>query len=394
MADKPRKLFQWKDRYWRTVRSAVQASALALFLFLFVRTVRGGIPPLAGNLFLHLDPLAMLAGLLASKTYIAGMALALLTLLLTILFGRAWCGWLCPLGTILDLFHPRRWKNKQPSIPEGTRGIKHFLLTVILTSALLGSLWLIFLDPLTIMIRTLTEALYPALDRIILAVEEALYGVSALRGAVSALDRTLRPALLPADPAFTAGGVLIAAFFAGIIAANALAPRFWCRYLCPLGSLLGLTSKIAIFRREVNAGACNECGACARICPTGTINPEKTHASDPAECTMCLDCVAACPRAGQSFPAHSSPAALEYVRSGEKAGAHRNRRGHRRQWRFCAPINTCGGISRTCSARRGRRKTICSPNASAAGNACASVRPACSTRRWPRPAWKDFGLRC
>ena len=117
---------------------------------------------------------------------------------------------------------------------------------------MLGSLSLMILDPLTIMIRTLTEAIYPALDRIVIAVEEALYSVSALRGAVSALDRTLRPALLPADPAFTAGGVLIAAFFVGIIALNALAPRFWCRYLCPLGSLLGLTSKIAVFRREVN----------------------------------------------------------------------------------------------------------------------------------------------
>jgi hypothetical protein len=68
LAEKPRPRFQWKDRYWRTMRSAVQASALMLFLFLFVRTVRGGIPPLAANLFLRLDPLAMLAGLLASKT--------------------------------------------------------------------------------------------------------------------------------------------------------------------------------------------------------------------------------------------------------------------------------------------------------------------------------------
>ena len=308
MAEKPRPRFQWKDRYWRIVRSAVQGSALVFFLYLFVRTVRGGLPPTSANLFLRLDPLAMLAGLLASRSFVAGMALALLTLLLTIFFGRAWCGWLCPLGTTLDLFHPRRWKNKQPSIPEGTRRIKHFLLTVILTSALLGSLWLMFLDPLTIMIRTLTEAVYPALDRIVLAVEEALYGVSALRGAVSALDRMLRPALLPADPAFTAGGVLIAVFFVGIIALNALAPRFWCRYLCPLGSLLGLTSKIAVFRREVKPAACNDCGACARVCPTGTIRPEKADASDPAECTMCLDCVSVCPRAGQSFPAHVKPA--------------------------------------------------------------------------------------
>ena len=308
MAEKPRSRFPWKDRYWRILRSVVQALALALFLYLFLRTVRGGLPPKIAGLFLRLDPLAMLAGLLASKTYVAGTALALLTVGLTLLFGRAWCGWLCPLGTTLDLFHPRRWKNKQPAIPEPPRGVKHFLLAVILTSALLGSLWLMLLDPLTIMIRTLTEAVYPALDRILLAAETALYGVPALRGSISALDRILRPAILPANPAFTAGGLLVAVFFIGIIALNALAPRFWCRYLCPLGSLLGLISKFSIFRREVQPSSCNECGACARVCPTGTIRIDKHHASDPAECTMCLDCVSVCPRAGQSFPAHLRPA--------------------------------------------------------------------------------------
>jgi polyferredoxin len=308
LVEKPRRRLPWKDRYWRIVRSAVQAIALVLFLALFLRTVREGVPPKVAGLFLRLDPLVMLAGFLSSKTYVAGTALALLTILLTLLLGRAWCGWLCPMGTTLDLFPPRRWKNRQPALPDSPRGIKHFLLITILTSALLGSLWLMMLDPVTIMIRSLTEAAYPAFDRLVLAVESALYGVPALRGTISGLDRLLRPAILPADPAFTAGGLLIAAFFAGILALNALAPRFWCRYLCPLGSLLGLISKISIFRREVNPSTCTDCGACARVCPTGTIRPDRKNASDPAECTMCLDCVSACPRAGQSFPAHLHPA--------------------------------------------------------------------------------------
>jgi MauM/NapG family ferredoxin protein len=308
LADRPRAFPAWKDRYWRRARSAVQGIALVFFLYLFLRTVRGGVPPELANLFPRLDPLTGLANLLAAKTFIEGTALALITIGLTLIAGRAWCSWICPLGTTLDIFHPHRWKNKQPGIPEAARGIKHFLLILILTSALLGSLGLIFLDPITIVIRTLTESVYPAIDRIVTALETTAYGMPAFQPAVSALDPILRPVLLPATHAFTVGGVLIAAFFIGIVGLNAFAPRFWCRYLCPLGSMLGLISKVAIFRREIDSSGCNNCGACARVCPTGTIRPDKNLASDPAECTLCLDCVSVCPRGGQSFPAHLRPA--------------------------------------------------------------------------------------
>jgi ferredoxin len=88
--------------------------------------------------------------------------------------------------------------------------------------------------------------------------------------------------------------------FTSLIVLNWLDKRFWCRYLCPLGGLLGLLSKLAIFRREVKE-ECKGCALCAPTCPTGTIDPDRHFASDPAECTMCLDCLEACPRSGITF---------------------------------------------------------------------------------------------
>jgi ferredoxin len=95
--------------------------------------------------------------------------------------------------------------------------------------------------------------------------------------------------------------------FLGVLLLNLIAHRAWCRYLCPLGALLGLLSKVSIVRREVS-DKCSQCGVCARACPTGTIQPEKGYASDPSECTMCLECVAACPKSAAKFPAHLSAA--------------------------------------------------------------------------------------
>ena len=113
-------------------------------------------------------------------------------------------------------------------------------------------------------------------------------------------DNMIRPEILPVAPVFYRQTILFAAIFIGVVALNRLERRFWCRYLCPLGGLLGSLSKLAIFRREVSE-ECKECALCAPACPTGTIDPARHFASDPAECTMCLDCLEACPRSRISF---------------------------------------------------------------------------------------------
>jgi len=297
---------------WITFRKTVQYLALCAFLALFVWSTQGGGAGNLVNIPMRLDPLLILANLLASRAFLAGSSLTLIIVVLTLVFGRAWCGWLCPLGTLLDLFPLNRARKQRPAPSDGWRRVKFDLVIVIFAAALLGNLTLLFFDPLTLLLRTLTVSLWPALDRIVTALEAALVNVPILADPLAAFDGWIRPAVLPIQPVFYRAGLLYAAVFLAVILLNLLAARFWCRYLCPLGGGLGLLSKLAIFRRQVGT-ECKGCSLCTDICPTGTINPAKGYSSDPSECTMCLDCLEVCPRGLTNFvPVFSLEKRTEY----------------------------------------------------------------------------------
>ena len=301
--DRPIKKKIWKDHPagpWITARKAVQYASLSAFLLLFLLTKQGGWPADLVNLAMRLDPLLMLAHLLSSRTFLLGSTLALLVILATVVFGRAWCSWICPLGTILDIFSLKRSRGKRLPPPEAWRKVKYGLLMVILVAALLSNLTLLVFDPLTILFRSLGVAIWPAIDQIVTYLERSLFQISLLSRPVSTFDQWIRPGILPIEPSFYRDTVLFASIFLGVIAVNLFASRFWCRYLCPLGGLLGLISKLALFRREVGE-QCKGCTVCASLCPTGTIDPQKGYASDPSECTLCLDCLEACPRSLVAF---------------------------------------------------------------------------------------------
>ncbi|MDH7486766.1 MAG: 4Fe-4S binding protein [Anaerolineae bacterium] len=286
---------------WRRIRQGVQILALLLFLYLLLGTRQGGVTFLPHDLFFRLDPLAGLTAMLAGRRWVASLALGGVTLLLALALGRVWCGWLCPLGTLLDWTRLRRHRSDGPGLPSGWRQVKHFLLFTLLFAALLGSLTLLVLDPLTLLFRTVAVAALPALNALVTAAETALYRFGPLQAPLELFDRAVRGWLLPVAQSFFGQNVLLALAFAAVLALNAIRPRFWCRYLCPLGALLGLFSKVAWLRHTVDEAACTACQRCARLCPTGTIDPQRDFAADPAECTLCLDCLASCPTKAIAF---------------------------------------------------------------------------------------------
>jgi len=291
----------------RRIRQSVQAIALVLFFYLAVAATFPLVSPLPVDLFFRADPLAGLAASLSARELAPHALWALPVALATILLGRVFCGWLCPLGTTLDVFRfdDRTKRRDYPRL----RPTKHLLLLLLVVGALLGVLLLAVLDPITLCMRAVGTAILPSLNLVVTAALLALYQTGLAPDLVLAVDGLLRPAVLPVQQHTYQMSVVLAGLLAGVVALNLLAPRFWCRYLCPLGALLGVLGRATPLQRRVGP-ECTSCGRCVAQCKMAAIRP-KGFRGDAAECVQCFDCVDECPeraigvRLGWPEPAYS-----------------------------------------------------------------------------------------
>lgn len=256
------------------------------------------------DLFYRLDPLAAFSAMIASRALLPAMLLSLVMLALGIAFGRVWCGWLCPLGSILDWVSPRM-PNKLEQRRKW-RGIKFVLLGVIFTTALLGNLSLLIFDPVTILNRAFGAAFVPAFNALVVGAETILYSLPPLQPLLDGFESSVRGTLLPAQQTYSQLGWMLALALGAVIGLNWIVPRFWCRYLCPLGAVYALEAKLYWLRPRA-AAECDHCAKCVRVCPTSAMVVSKQGLTiDTAECIMCLNCAVECPtRAIQFRPALS-----------------------------------------------------------------------------------------
>jgi ferredoxin len=232
-----------------------------------------GLGLLAAQLLSRLDPLIGATAMIASRSFVVYALAGVLTLMLSVVFGRAWCGWICPVGTMLDVLPARKKTSGWMRSPLWRFG-KYGVLALVVGSAVLGSLAPMVLDPITIATRPLQELLMPYV------------GSDALGMSVGAdLGRT----------GLAAVAFLSLAPLAAVLAMNLMGRRSWCRTLCPLGALLGLVSLAPGIRRFVDTDACTSCGRCARGCPTLAISKEESFSSSAADCVVCMKCSDTCP---------------------------------------------------------------------------------------------------
>ncbi len=291
------------SRRWRIT---AQVLSLLGFLWLFLQTEYRGTDELAYpvSLLFRLDPLALLAALFApGESNLLSLWPAFLLLVLTFLFGRFFCSWLCPLGTVFDfLGKPLRRPGK--AIPGWPRA-KYYLLLALCVASLCGLQLFGLLDPLSIFLRSFTLALNPLWNLLANGAFDWLYQVKVplLSPAADIVYPFFRDHLLAfRQPVFLLS-FFTALVFLLLILLERLQPRFWCRNICPLGALLGLCSRHSLLQRNPQTN-CPDCALCSATCRMGATREESAQG---AECIRCLDCLDFCPQQRVSFSFQKRP---------------------------------------------------------------------------------------
>ncbi|MBD3239917.1 MAG: 4Fe-4S binding protein, partial [Chitinivibrionales bacterium] len=278
------------------LRRALQLFFLGLWFVLFVRAyglARALVQWLdvPSDLFLRTDPLAGLLSSAAARSFSQEAVFWVAIIGLTLILGRFFCGWVCPLGTLLDMSdHAEKRiggrKALRKNRPDDFRRRMHWkylLLAGLLVSAVFSVSLAGLFDPLCIMVRSFTFAVWPFLSR----VEQSVTGRLSIFGYGGTQPHLFELALVSL------------AVFVAIFALNRLSRRYWCRNLCPLGALLGASSRISPVKLTVDQGACTSCLTCCATCKMGAIDFPRRRAAVTMyrkdECVQCFACVKACP---------------------------------------------------------------------------------------------------
>ena len=286
------------------VRTATQVASAALFLALFALAAIGltrpaGVPV---ELYFLVDPLlAGTAMVTAGTLVLVPLVAAGLLLAGTAVFGRIFCGALCPLGACLDWTAPRAGSKagKRAARPELARSlarwrwVKYALLVSLVVAAVAGLPLAYLADPLAILWRALALAVHPLL------LAAAGLGLDAARQALDHLATTTPLAVTVPQRIFS-GALVSVVLLGAILAANRIAPRLWCRVACPLGALLSLVGTWPWLRRQVDPASCLSCTSCRKACPLGAL-ADGPEGSTPDDCLVCMRCADACPTGSVSL---------------------------------------------------------------------------------------------
>jgi ferredoxin-type protein NapH len=209
------------------------------------------------------DPLAVLGQIASGLSFYWPFILtALIPVILSLIFGRFFCGWICPATFLYELNSTLSFWLQKFGIKTGRRTfdrrLKYAVLVVgLVLSALSGSV--------------LVSAAYPPA-----IIGREIYFAIALGG-------------------FGAGLVF---FILTLLFDLLISRRGFCRYICPGGAVYSLLGRYRLFRIKRVVENCNDCGKCNAVCEFG-LNPLRDNFGQ--ECNNCTACIAICPTDAFTF---------------------------------------------------------------------------------------------
>ncbi|MFQ6008986.1 MAG: 4Fe-4S binding protein [Candidatus Zixiibacteriota bacterium] len=266
--------------------------------------------PYPVSIALQFDPLVALATLLANGTLYKGLLWSLVILIPTIFLGRFFCGWVCPMGSLnqwISEIPSERFRRKGAHKIDSNRyrkyqRIKYYILFLFLGAAVVGTLQVGLLDPLAFLARSIGTAVLPMVHSTAFGFLMWIKGIglAPLGSAAQTLYDFISPILLPFRMMHFHAVLTIGFLLIIVLILNRIYTRFWCRAICPLGALLGIFSRFALFGLEKNESTCDECHNCLLSCQ-GADNPDIGSRWRQPECHLCLNCQASCPTGSLKF---------------------------------------------------------------------------------------------
>jgi ferredoxin len=218
----------------------------------------------------------------------------IVVLLLTLLSGRTYCSFLCPLGMLQDVFSRIGGKVKKRFRRFGFNKphtiLRYGILIITLIATLLwGIYFLTLLDPYSIFGRFITYFGKP----IVLILNNFLSGILGQFDIYTFVNTPLTrfPSLVYAIPSAFLILVGIMSFIKG---------RLYCNTICPVGTFLGLISKISFIRIKFDDLKCTRCGRCSLACKSSCIDFLNKDV-DLSRCVTCFNCLKSCPDKALSY---------------------------------------------------------------------------------------------
>jgi polyferredoxin len=325
------------------IRIVFSVLVLLVLAFLFV-DFRGMAPvKLFGPLlYLQFIPSMLkfvVAGVVTSTGFIVVIVLTLLT-------GRTYCSFLCPLGILQDVISRTGGMFKRRFRKYGFKKpytiLRYFILVLTAGILLLGGVYVLtILDPYSTFGRFMTYFAKP----VVLVLNNL---VAALLGRfdIYTIFKVDIKAFELIAYAIPVGFLLLIGFLAFRYG------RLYCNTVCPVGTFLGLLSKVSLFRIKFDEEKCNRCGRCAMACKSSCIDFLNKNV-DVSRCVNCFNCLDTCSEKAMSY-------GLVRIRSSKPSEEHD---ASRRNF-ACRRItdHPCSGCH-TCSCKRlhgkGRQAVPC-----------------------------------